>query len=177
MVHAYSLPGTYSVSVTVTDPADAANTSTATGQVQVNAAQQTTAILSVSPSQATVNQTTVLFDASGSVAAPGRRIVSYSYDYYGDGSVVETKAESTSSFVYTRAGNFQPIVTVSDSAQGSSQAKARVAVAPVAGNPPTDTPDVPDAPAAPAQAGGGSGSLGWLMLIGLGVAGLRRRRG
>lgn len=177
VVHAYSLPGTYSVSVTVTDPADAANTSTATGQVQVNAAQQTTAILSVSPSQATVNQTTVLFDASGSVAAPGRRIVSYSYDYYGDGSVVETKAESTSSFVYTRAGNFQPIVTVSDSAQGSSQAKARVAVAPVAGNPPTDTPDVPDAPAAPAQAGGGSGSLGWLMLIGLGVAGLRRRRG
>ena len=172
VTHVYSLPGNYAVSVTVTDPADADNTSTATGEVIVNAVQQTTAILSVSPSQATVNQTQVQFDASGSVAAPGEQITSYSYDYYGDGSVVETKAEATSSFVYTRTGNFQPIVTVNDSAQGSSQAKARVAVSPVAANPPTDTPD---APRAPAQAGGGSGSLGWLMLVALGVAGLRRR--
>lgn len=166
VTHVYSLPGDYAVSVTVTDPADADNRSTATGQVTVNAAQQTTAIVSVSPSQATVNETAVQFDASGSIAAPGEQITSYTYDYYGDGSVVETKAEATSSFVYTRTGEFQPTVTVNDSAQGSSQAKAQVAVSPVGA---ADTP-------ASGSSGGGSGSLGWLMLVGLGAAAWRRRR-
>lgn len=161
VVKVYAKSGEYPVSVTVTDPEDASNTDTASGMIQVNANEQTTAIFSVSPSTATVNETEVSFDASASIAGPDAEIVSYTFDFYGDGSEVITQSEAVATFVYARTGTFQPKVTVTDSNGGQATSKASVKVNP--------------APNQPRRSSGG-GSLGLLSLLGLMGLGWRRGR-
>lgn len=170
VVRVYPRAGQYAVRVTVTDPNDAENTSEATGRVDVDPPQQTTALLSVSPSSAVVNQTQVQFDASDSVAAPRRTITRYTFDFYGDGSETVTQSEPVASFVYGRTGSFEPKVTVTDSEATESVAKAAVAVSEPSAGTPND-------PAAPTTSGAG-GSFGWPLALTLLLGGvLRRRRG
>ena len=166
VVHVYAEPGEYPVMVTVTDPEDANNTGTASGSISVNANEQTTAIFAVSPSTATVNETVVSFDASASIAGPGTEILSYTFDFYGDGSEVTTQPEAMATFVYARTGSFQPMVTVTDGNGGQATSTASVKVNPA---PVTPTPD-------PSQASSGGGSLGLLTLLGLMGIGLRRKQ-
>ena len=168
VVHVYTLPGSYPVSMTVSDPEDAQNSATAAGSVTVTAAEQTTAIFTVSPATATVDVTPVRFDASASIAAPGSQIQSYRFDFYGDGSEVREQAEPETTFVYARTGAFEPTVTVTDSENREATSKAAVQVEAPAVAPPTagDDPQARD--------NGGSGALGWMALL-LGLAGLRRR--
>ena len=161
----YSEAKTYTVSVTITDPNDANNTSTATGSFTVEPVQRTTALLTVSPSQATVNVTEVVFDASGSLPAPGKQIVGYEFDVYGDGTEVIDQTDPVARFVYKRTGSFTPKVTVRDDVAQSSQATASVKVsAPVANDPTPDTSS---------QSGGGA--LGAALLLPMLLIGLRRR--
>ena len=78
--------------------------------------------------------------------------------------------EGTDSIVvhtYTRAGEFEPSLTVTDDQGGTSQAKITVAVAPTPGGEPNNP--------AERNSSGGSGSLGWLSVLVLLLAGLRRR--
>ena len=161
----YSEARSYTVSVTITDPNDASNTSTASGSFTVEPVQRTTALLTVSPSQATVDVTEVVFDASGSLAAPGKQIVAYEFDFYGDGTEMLEQSDPVARFVYTRTGSFTPKVTVRDDAAQSSQATASVKVsAPVANDP---------SPGTSTQSGGGA--LGAALLLPMLLIGLRRR--
>lgn len=125
VTHVYTTPGTFTARVTVTDPADASNSSTASATVTVTAIQRTTAQLTVSPSTVRVGEA-VTFDASASVATPGRSITSYSFDF-GDGTVV-TSVTGVVTHAYRAAGQYRPSVTVTDDGQEISQARALVTV-------------------------------------------------
>ncbi|MES2682121.1 MAG: PKD domain-containing protein [Pseudomonadota bacterium] len=181
--HVYTTPGDFAASLTVTDPTDASNTSTATATVSVTAVQQTVAQLTVSPSTARVGQL-VGFDASASIAKTGARIVSYSFDF-GDGSPVVTQPvpnpddgrAAITQHAYSRTGSFTPTVTVTDSNAATSAAKGLVKVS-MPGSTPTpppatDNPVPPVFNAAP-QKGGAMPLLSLLSL--LCFAALRRRR-
>ena len=163
----YALAGSYTVTLTVTDANDANNTDTTTAIVTVGSGQQTTVQLVVTPTTANIGQA-VSFDASASIAAEGTQIVSFEFDF-GDGTV-ETRTVSEfgdqagiASHAYGAAGTYSPTVTVTDSSQAQQQASLKVKVN-AAPPPVTDSP---------AQSGGGA--LGWLVLLPLLVAGLRRR--
>lgn len=173
VVRVYSLPGDYTLRVTVTDPEDATRSSEATNTLSVAAPQQTTAAFTLSPSDAVVGQTEVQFDASGSVAAPGRSIDTYVFDFYGDGSVTQIQAEATAVFVYQRAGRFQPRVTVIDDANTQSTAKSDLVVR---ASPAAPAPGNPDPVTAPGTAGG-SGAPGWALLGLLALMARSLRRG
>ena len=163
----YALAGSYTVTLTVTDANDANNTDTTTAVVNVGSGQQTTVQLVVTPTTANIGQT-VTFDASASIAAEGTQIVSYEFDF--DDGTVESRTVSEfgdqagiASHAYSSDGTYTPTVTVTDSSQAQQRASLKVKVNP-AQTPVTD---------GPAQSGGGA--LGWLILLPLMVAGLRRR--
>ena len=167
----YALSGTYTVTMTVTDANDATNTDTATASFTVGDGQQTTALLTVNPSSVLVGES-VTFDARGSVAADGREIVSYIFDF-GDGS--DPVSRSVNEFgdeagrtthAYAQAAAYRPEVTVTDSAQATAKVASAVKV-----NPAPTTPDTTPSGPQPSSAG----SMGWLMLAPLMLLGLRRR--
>jgi PKD repeat protein len=104
--HAYSAAGTYSVLLTVTD--DAGRVATATTNVSV-ATGNPTADFTFSPSTPTTAQT-VQFNGSGSIAANGRQIVNYAWDF-GDGG---TANGVTASRRFLAAGTYTVRLTVTD---------------------------------------------------------------
>ena len=172
----YPLTGTYTVTLTVTDTNDSTNTDSATASFTVGDGQQTTALLTVNPSSVRVGDE-VTFDARGSIAADGREIVSYTFDF-GDGSDPVTRSvdefndeAGRTVYTYAQAGSFQPEVTVTDSAQATAKVASAVKVTPVQ-TPPDGTPNQPETPTPQTSSGG---SLGWLMLAPLMLVGLRRR--
>ncbi len=184
--HVYTTPGSFTVSLTVTDASDASNTSSATATVTITAAQQTVAQLSVSPSTARVGQL-VGFDASASIAKTGSRIVSYSFDF-GDGSPVVVQnvpspddgSAAIAQHAYSRTGSFTPSVTVTDSEAVSSLAKGLVSVSMPSSTPapapvPPPATGNPSTPVFAAPQRGGALPL-WSLLPLLALAGLRRRR-
>ena len=120
----------------------------------------------------------VVFDASQTVVAPGFEITGYDFDF-GDGTTVST-SQAVVQHTYVVAGTYTPQVTVQFAATDgsgktdSSAAKSQVVRA-VNGNAADNGGGTPAAPPAAASAGG-SGGLGWLLLAGLAVAGLGRRR-
>jgi len=164
--HAYITTGTYSATLTITDPTDASNTSTATAEVETTTEQRTVAQLTVNPSAVRVGDT-VTFDASASIAKTGSSITSYSFDF-GDGSS-QTGSDAIVTHIYTTTGSFQPGVTVTDGNGVSSSSKSLVKVA----TQPVVTP--PAAPAPVVKTGGGALPV-WTLLSLLGFAALRRRR-
>lgn len=167
----YALSGTYTVTMTVTDTNDSTNTDTATASFTVGDGQQTTALLTVNPSTVQVGQA-VTFDARGSIAAEGREIESYTFDF-GDGSDPVTRSVNDfgseagrTTYRYAQAATYRPEVTVTDSAQAIAKVASAVTV-----NPAPATPD--ETPTrSPTRSGG---SLGWLMLAPLMLVALRRR--
>lgn len=110
--HTYTQSGTFTATATVTDTSGQATF--ATRQVSVAPAPDgPTAALSVTPSSG-VAPLPVTADASGSFAASGSAIVSYTFDF-GDGSpVVGPQSGATSSHTYA-AGSWTAAVTVTDS--------------------------------------------------------------
>ena len=168
--HTYDKAGTYHAYVVVSDADGKAD------QSEITVIRTTLTVTVTNPDNGTVAQLSidrsegpaplrVEFDGSASFAAQGRNIVSYAFDF-GDGSSVEG-TDSIVVHTYTRAGEFEPSLTVTDDQGGTSQAKITVAVAPTPGGEPNNP--------AERNSSGGSGSLGWLSVLVLLLAGLRRR--
>lgn len=104
--HAFDDPGTFVVTLTITDEWGRSASSVRT--MTVGAGAKPTASFVFSPTPAPLNQP-VHFNASGSTAPAGRRIVTYSWDF-GDG-VQQSSASATIDHTYT-VGNRTYVVTL-----------------------------------------------------------------
>lgn len=109
--HRYSVAGTYSVVLTVTDDRGTAAMSAPT-PVQVAAAADPTAAFTISPTDPSVGDT-VYVDGSSSTTPIGsdRTIVTYEWNF-GDGA---TGSGKTASHVYGKAGTYTIVLNVKDS--------------------------------------------------------------
>jgi len=105
--HEFSSAGTYLVQLTVTDGYGRSATSSQT--MSVGGGVNPTAAITFSP-QDPLPGTTVQFNALSSRAAPGRTIVSYSWDF-GDGT---TGSGVQTSHLYPKIGNFTVTLVVTD---------------------------------------------------------------
>lgn len=124
--HSYQTPGTYEVTVTVTD--DRGATSTVTQPVTVQAAN----VLPTAAFAATVTHMSVALDASASTDSDGT-IATYSWAF-GDGEIGSGK---TVSHVYTTPGDYTVTLTVTDDRGGSATKTAQVSPALAPNVPPT----------------------------------------
>lgn len=127
--HSYTTPGTYIVTLVVTDNNGSTNTKTST--VSVNNPIQN--VLPVARFTAIKNYLSVSFDASSSTDADGI-IVSYNWNL-GNG-VTNTNKQFV--YSYSTAGSYTVTLTVTDDKQGSSTISQIISVvqAPI-NNPPT----------------------------------------
>jgi len=105
--HAYSVAGTYVVTLQVSDALG--RSATTTQSLTVSAATGPAASFSSSPADPQVNQP-VNFNAAASTAPAGRRIVSYTWDF-GDGTF---GSNETTSHSYGLARNYTVVLTVTD---------------------------------------------------------------
>jgi parallel beta-helix repeat protein len=121
--HTYTSPGTYTVSVTVTDTAGQSTTATANETVKDLAP---TASLSISPMFGSL-PLHVTADASGSSDPDPTPIASYRFDF-GDGTVVGPQASATAPHTYTSEGTHTITLTATDTAGNSGTATATVTV-------------------------------------------------
>ena len=132
--HVYAAPGSYRVTLTVTD--DAAATDSDTTTVRVNAPPTADA----GPDRDIVAGERALFDASGS-DDPDGRIVAYQWDF-GDGS---SDTGALAGHVYGAKGSYTVGLTVTDDDGASAQAQATVEVDEGGGGPAGNEPPVADA--------------------------------
>lgn len=119
---AYTAPGTYNVTLTVTD--DRGATASATKGVTVGTSQPPTAAFSVSPAAPQPKQD-VFFNASASAAASGHGITSYAWTF-GDG---HTATGVNVSHPYAAVGTYTVTLTVTDDAGKTNAATQQVTVA------------------------------------------------
>ena len=117
----YLLAGTYLVTLTIRD--GTGRLAEVTHSVVVAGGTPPTAALSVSPTDPKEGDS-VFFNASGSTAAPGRTIVSQSWDF-GDGS---TGSGVTESHAYHTAGTYTVTLKVTDDKGQVGTATASVVV-------------------------------------------------
>jgi PKD repeat protein len=105
--HAFSAPGNFFVRLTITDALG--RSAFTTKSITVGAGSVPTAVFANSPTDPFVGDT-VNFNGAGSTASPGRRIVSYTWDFGdgGGGSGVQA------SHVYTSARTYTVTLTVKD---------------------------------------------------------------
>jgi len=116
--HAYSVPGTYTATLTVTDYSG--NSGTATVQVIV---RDTEAPVALGGGDRTVDEGQPLFfDASASTDNAG--IVSYAWDF-GDG---DSSTDAAVSHVYARPGSYDASLTVTDAAGNSDTVTMTITV-------------------------------------------------
>ena len=117
--------GSRTVTLTITDVTG--RTGRSQQVVTVTSGTRPTAVAPViSPIPPTLGQP-VHFDASGSFAAPGHRIVSYTWNF-GEGTI-RTTSEPRTDFVYTLGGRtYVVLLTVTDETGKTSQAPATVNV-------------------------------------------------
>ena len=135
--HAFRLPGTFAVTLTVVDSIGASNS--ITQNVTVGQGTLPTATFVISPQNPIVDQT-VNFNASQSRPAPGRTIRSFEWDF-GDGT---TGAGQTTSHAYRSTGTFTVLLTVTDDAGRTATATQTISVG--VGNPTADFTFNPSAP-------------------------------
>lgn len=109
--HKYGGVGSYTVTLSVTDDAQATAQASQTLQVG-GTASQATAQLTMNPVAPKPGQR-VAFDASASTPSTGASIVSYQFDY-GDASPMETTNNPVQSHTYP-AGNYVASVMITDS--------------------------------------------------------------
>jgi PKD repeat protein len=107
--HEFDDPGNYLVTLTTTDSTGAK--ASRSKDVEVGAGEAATVEFTFSPSSPGVDET-VFFNASASIAAAGRDIVSYRWDF-GDGS---TGSGVTTTHTFTKAASFIVNLTVTDDA-------------------------------------------------------------
>ena len=120
--HQYSASGTYMVRLTVTD----SNGFSATGAAQpvvVGAGSAPNAVVLFSPSNPAVGET-IFFNGATSTAGQGHQIVRYEWNF-GDGT---TRTGASLSKVYSVAGTFNVVLTVTDEVGQTAQAVQPVSV-------------------------------------------------
>jgi PKD repeat protein len=105
--HAYSLAGTYVVSLTIVD--GFGRTASTSQSVTVSQGAQPTAAFVVSPTNPLPTQQ-VFFNGSGSRPAPGRTLTDYSWDF-GDGA---SGSGAQTSHSYAQAGTYTVTLVVTD---------------------------------------------------------------
>lgn len=174
----YGLAGSYTVTLTVWEADDPNTTETTSQTFEVLAVQQTTATLSVSPSQTQVGQT-VTFDASASVVVAPDEVAAYVFAF-GDGET-ERRAvadagpnydPAVATYAYPTAGTYLPTVTLELEGGGTKSAQAQVRVQPVGAG----GPGQPGDPIAPPPRSGSGATAPTLLLALAAILGLRRRR-
>jgi len=121
--HAYSAPGTYLVTLTVTD--STGRTGFTIKEVTVGAGGPTARLI-VNPRNATINSA-VQVDGSTSTAQPARTIVNYAFNF-ADGSPVVSGPSPSASHSYTATGSFTITLTVRDSAGVTASVDAPVTI-------------------------------------------------
>jgi PKD repeat protein len=119
----YDTPGTYNVTLTVTDDAGNKGTSTQGVTVGTSSPGGLAAAFTFSPSDP-VAGSAVNFNASGSTSADP--IASYKWDF-GDGTIVTT-ATPTTSHTYSTAGGYTVTLIIKDSKQRTSLTTTTVTV-------------------------------------------------
>jgi len=124
--HTYATPGSYSVTLTVTD--FYGNKGYDTVVITVNEAEAPTAIINVTPGNTGIAPFKVYFDAYESYADPacgfGCEIVSYEWDF-GDG---DTGTGVTLNHTYSNVGEYTTILIVTDSNGKKGYANVKVTV-------------------------------------------------
>jgi PKD repeat protein len=110
IVKSFDTPGTYVVTLTVTD--DAGEKGAADKTVSVSALSGPAAVLSFSPTTPSTS-TTVFFDATASTAASPGRITSYTFNY-GDGTSDGPAASPSQSHTFSATGIYVVRLTVTD---------------------------------------------------------------
>jgi chitodextrinase len=125
--HQFRVAGTFSVTLTVTDPRGAS--AAKANSVLVSAPTPPTAAFTISPTPAPTN-VDVFFNASGSKPAAGRTITTYTWAF-GDGA---TGSGVTTSHRFAGAGTFTITVTVTDDANATAQATQTLTVGGSAAN-------------------------------------------
>lgn len=108
--HAYDEAGTYVVTLTVTD--QYGRSEDISQSINVAAGDEPSAEFTTSPAGSASRGQNIQFNASLSRAAPGRRIVSYAWDF-GDGT---TGSNVTTNHTYPVAGNYTITLNVTDDA-------------------------------------------------------------
>jgi parallel beta-helix repeat protein len=144
--HDYSTPGTFTVTVTVTDRAGLSSTATTDVRVNPPADLPPSAVLSVTPASGEA-PLSVTADASGSSDSDASPIDTYTFDF-GDGTIKGPQSGATANHVFAQTGTFTVTVTVRDTAGLTSTASTQVTV--------TNVPDAP--PSAQLSVSPGSGS-------------------
>jgi PKD repeat protein len=119
--HSYSAPGTFTVTLTVTN--DGGRFATATQTITVAASVRPTPVFVFSPSNPVIGQV-IQFNASASLAAPGRSLVSFVWNW-ADGA---TGSGQPTSHSYTLAGAYNVTLTVFDDAGQSATVTQTVTV-------------------------------------------------
>jgi len=109
--HAFNMAGTYFVTLTIAD--GVGRTAQTSQQVDVGAGVGPAVSFTTSPGDPRVGEV-VNFNAAATVPAPGRRIVSYLWDF-GDGEQKTTSTASTT-HDYQRVGTFTVTLTATDDA-------------------------------------------------------------
>jgi PKD repeat protein len=116
--HQYNAPGTYFPRLTVTNSSGFSDSQRGVRvdnddlPIEVTDGQPPTAAFTSSP-EAPDTCTSVFFNAAGSTAGPGHRIVSYNWSW-GDGT--PAGSGSTRSHKFTKAGGWVVVLTVTDEA-------------------------------------------------------------
>jgi chitodextrinase len=124
--HAFSLPGTYVVTLTLVDPYG--RTQSKSQSITVSAGGQPTAAFVFSPTNPRVGQS-VNFNASGSRPPAGSSIASYTWDF-GDGSPRVTTASPVVSKTYGTAATYTVTLLVTDSSGRTATVSVTMQIAP-----------------------------------------------
>lgn len=119
----YDTPGTYRVTLTVTDNMGAK----ATAQQTVTVSTTFQARLTATPTTGTAGVTSFVFDARGSTPGPDTFITSYRFEF-GDGTPAQDSAAPTASHVYMAPGRYTVSVTVRDSKSPPNTSTAIVVI-------------------------------------------------
>jgi PKD repeat protein len=122
--HSFSIPGTYAVTLTVMDQYN--RTASTTQTLDVAGGTAPTASFLSSPAAPLIGDT-VNFNASASLAVPGRTIRSYAWDF-GDGTL-KTTTGPTTTHDFVTAGVFTVTLVVTDDAGRQGVATASITIA------------------------------------------------
>ena len=124
VTHAFRDPGSFFVTLTVADAYD--RTASTRQTIVVAAGVAPAAAFVVIPASPFVGQTAT-FDANNSAASPGRRLVSYTWDF-GDGDTKPNRTSPQTTHDYQTAGAFTVTLTVTDDLGRTAQVQQTVTV-------------------------------------------------